>query len=430
LIPPIVQFNVSDTSSYSGTSTSYSLVGGTNGTLVNSPVSGDTGCGTYLNFDGVNQYILTTSDIQSYFTGSSPNKSEITSITMWVYPTGDGVILSELGVSSIASGWHDSQIEMVSGTLKFGMWNGSGISSITSSISTPLNNWYHISMTYDGSTLNAYVNGSNAGTITFNRSAPYNNGVGLFYGIGLSDTTNMGDGTYGNFRLGAFKVYDKSLTPTQVYNDYVNTQSNFICPYRYTSATTLSWPSSTSGYTLYSGGFTNSDDGYSTSPITLPTTFKTNNVSSTSLYISTNGYFTIGSGSGSILSSPSQASPASMCANPSDNWLQPGLVMTDGDTQNAYYQTGTDGFGRYYVKLLVYGGTYQATTTPKSWIANFYRDNTYQWLEVRAKSNVVGQSGPYNVTSVSQPSSTTSRVWRGDLNGQNWVYLGTGSITT
>lgn len=204
--------------------------------------------------------------------------------------------------------------------------------------------------------------------------------------------------------------------------------SSWLDVYTYDSGSTLSWPSSSAGYTLYNGGFTNSDDGFSNAAIVLPTAFSTNGSSSSNLYISTNGYFTIGSGSGGILSGPTQASPASMCANPADNWLQPGLVMADGDTQNAYYQTGTSGSTKYYVKLLVYGGTYQATTTPKSWIANFYRDSTYQWLEVRAKSNVVGQAGPYNAVSVAQTSSTTSRVWRGDLNGQNWVYLGTGRV--
>ena len=39
-----------------------------------------------------------------------------------------------------------------------------------------------------------------------------------------------------------------------------------------------------------------------------------------------------------------------------------------------------------------------------------------------------GNAGPYNAIDVSQPSSVQSRVWRGNLNGQNWVYLGTGSV--
>ena len=204
--------------------------------------------------------------------------------------------------------------------------------------------------------------------------------------------------------------------------------SSWVDSYSYEPSVNLSWPASSAGYTLYTGGVTNADDGFTNLPITLPTSFSTNGVSSSNLYVSTNGFFTIGSGSGTILPGPTQATPASMAANPSDNWLQPGLTMTDGDVQNVYYQTGTSGGTKYFVKLLVYGGTYGAQTSPTSWIANFYRDSTYQWLEVRAKSTLRGSVGPYNAVSVAQPSSTTSRVWRGDLNGQNWVYLGTGSV--
>lgn len=200
-----------------------------------------------------------------------------------------------------------------------------------------------------------------------------------------------------------------------------------ISDYSYNSSTSLNWPSSATGYTLYTGSFTSVDDGATIQPIVLPVSFVTNGQSSTNLYVSTNGYFTLGSGIGSIYSGPFLSNPAAMAGNPSDNWLQPGLVMSDGDTQNVYYQTGTDG-SKSYVKLLVYGGAYGATTTPRSWLANFYRDTTYEWFEVRAKSNVVGSAGPYNAVSVAQSSSTTSRVWRGDLNGQNWVYMGFGSV--
>ena len=125
---------------------------------------------------------------------------------------------------------------------------------------------------------------------------------------------------------------------------------SWVDNYTFLSGVTLSWPSSSSGYTLYSGGFTSPDDGFNTQPIPLPTTFKTNNQASSNLYISTNGYFTIGTGSGAILSGPTQASPAAMAANPADNWLQPGLVNTDGDTQNAYYQTGATGGSKFFVK--------------------------------------------------------------------------------
>jgi hypothetical protein len=197
--------------------------------------------------------------------------------------------------------------------------------------------------------------------------------------------------------------------------------------YTYNSTTLLSWPTSGS-YTLYSGGFTNYDDGYTLVAIKLPVSMSTNNQSSINLFVSTNGYFTLTSGAGDILAGPTTATPATMAANPADNWLQPGTVMSDGDIQNVYYTTGSSDGSKNFIKLLIYGGTYQAVTTPKSWLANFYRDSTYQWLETRAKSNVVGNAGPYNATSVAQPSSTISRVWRGDLTGRNWAYMGTGSV--
>ena len=205
--------------------------------------------------------------------------------------------------------------------------------------------------------------------------------------------------------------------------------SSYVDTYHYNPSVFLPWPASSAGYTLYNGGFTSSDDGFSNSPIVLPTTFETNNQASNQLYLSTNGYFTLGNGSTAIISAPQDlSSPAAMCANPGDNWLQPGLTNSDGDVQNWYYKTGSDSSTKFYAKNLVYGGTYGATTTPTSYVINFYRDGVYEWLETRIKSNPRGNAGPYNSTDVSQGSSTTSRVWRGDLNGQNWVYMGTGTV--
>jgi uncharacterized delta-60 repeat protein len=209
----------------------------------------------------------------------------------------------------------------------------------------------------------------------------------------------------------------------------VNTVYNLSGLYEYNSTTLLSWPSSSSGYTLYSGSFTDFDDGYTSTPITLPVTFFTNGLSSTSLYVSTNGYFTIGTGSSGVLSGPTQANPTSMAGNPGDLWLEPGTVNTDGDIQNLYYQTGTNGNGMYYVKLLIYSGLYEEITTSSSYIINFYRDTGYQWLETRVKLNTQGDVGPYNSPSVAQTPSTVSRVFRGNLNGQGWSYLGTGSVS-
>jgi hypothetical protein len=227
----ILYYDFSDSNSYSGTTTVFDLENNSNSTIMNSPSSGSTGCGTFVDFNGSSQYIYTNTNLGPLFSGVSPNKSEVTSIFMWIYPKGDGVILSEVGSANSLIGWHTSIIEMVSGTLKFGLWSdGSGNVNVTSSIPTPLNNWYYIGMTYNGSTLTSYVNGVSAGTVTFNRLTPYNSGNGLFYLLAHENTTNMGDGGFGDYRLGSLEIYTTSLTSGQTYSNYVNTSSNYICP--------------------------------------------------------------------------------------------------------------------------------------------------------------------------------------------------------
>jgi hypothetical protein len=242
----ILYWNFSDPISYSGTSTVFDLENNSNGTIMNSPLSGDTGCGTFVDFNGTTQYIYSNTDLSSFFTGVSPNKSEVTSIFMWIYPQGDGVILSEVGVANSLDGWHTSIIEMVSGTLKFGLWNGTVNSVVTSSIPTPFNNWYYVGMTYDGSTLTAYVNGVSAGNITFNRIAPYNIGTELFYLLAHQDTTNMGDGGFGDYRVGSFEVYTTSLNSTQINNNYTESLINYICPTPTPTQTPTTTPTPTS----------------------------------------------------------------------------------------------------------------------------------------------------------------------------------------
>ena len=211
----------------------------------------------------------------------------------------------------------------------------------------------------------------------------------------------------------------------------VSTQPLSAGEWQYDSSTFLQWPAyGGDGYTKYTGSVTSPDDGYATTPITLPGIFQMNaQTATTNLYVSTNGYVTLGSGSGAIIYTPqSQTNPAAICGNPGDQWQQSGLTMTDGDKQDIYYKSVDLGGGKYAMMLIVYQGTFGATTTPKSYILNIYRDSTYQWVEARAKSNVSGNAGPYNVTDVSQPSSTTSKVWRGNLQGQSWTYMGTGSV--
>ena len=212
----ILRYEISDRDSYSGTTTVTDLVSNSNATLTNGPTYSING---YLNFDGVNDYVMTNTSLNSKL---SPNSSStIISVFIWVYPQDNGVIITEQGDTSLNDlGWHTSIIEIVSGQLKFSVWPLTSI--ITSSIS--LNNWNYVGLTYDGTTLRGYINGQLAGSVSFTREAPPN----LHYAIAAEDSTDLGDSTYAKMKFGAFHVYNKALSNQEVVSNYNYTKSNYI----------------------------------------------------------------------------------------------------------------------------------------------------------------------------------------------------------
>ena len=257
----ILRYEISDINSYSGTTTTVTdLVSNSNATLVNGPTYSING---YINFDGSNDYLLTNTSLNSKL--SPANTSGVISHFIWIYPTDNGVIVSEQGNPPLNSGWHDSQIEIVGGNLKFGLWVLPGsVSSLDSSILTPFYNWYYVGLTYDGTTMRGYVNGQLAGTKTLSRATPYNNGggVGLHYAIAASDSTSLGDGTPAKMKLGAFHVYNTALSQQQVLSNYNYTKSN----YNYTGSMSIwidandpaSYITGTSVIDLSGNGYTHS----------------------------------------------------------------------------------------------------------------------------------------------------------------------------
>jgi hypothetical protein len=206
----------------------------------------------------------------------------------------------------------------------------------------------------------------------------------------------------------------------------------------YDSGTTLTWSDDTSGYTLYNGGFTAVDEGYSNNPIILPSNFFMTCTGSTKLYLSTNGYvsFEVGT-SGNGFSGPQNATPPMIAANPGDMYLNPGLSINDGTTSNAWYKITNNG-NFMKVELKVFQTHFQNQAAPMSYQLNLYKDSTYQWIETFAKSGLnqdayggqyIVPCGPTSSTDVSQPTSTTSKVWRGELGGSTWEYMGEGSVS-
>jgi hypothetical protein len=212
------------------------------------------------------------------------------------------------------------------------------------------------------------------------------------------------------------------------------------------SASTLGWPSY-AGYTTYSGSYDTpfAEFNSTTTAIVLPVSFSIENISSTNLYVGTNSfiYFTDPANPGVYFSIAGPSAPGSATgvvkyytSNPGDLFFKPSAIGSpvtndDGDVHNIYYQTGSSG-NKSFVKIIqVSGYAYSGPsgeTLPSTWLLNFYRDNLYQWIETRAKTNFQNSAGPFDSPSVAQSASTTSKVWRGNLAGTSWTYMGTGSV--
>jgi hypothetical protein len=224
----ILNYAVPISNSYPGSgATVNDLVGNSNAELVNSPGYTSSN-GGYLTFNGTDQYLLTSTNLNPKL--SPANTSTVISVFVWFYPMDNGVIVSELGQRVVNASWHDSQMELAGGQLRAGVWPyTSGIAPITSSIATPLNNWYYAGYVYNGTTLTLYVNGATGGSATYGRNTPYNTGgsLPLFYAIAALDSTSFGDGTYANMRFGGLHIYNIALSHSEILNNYNVTKARY-----------------------------------------------------------------------------------------------------------------------------------------------------------------------------------------------------------
>jgi hypothetical protein len=206
---------------------------------------------------------------------------------------------------------------------------------------------------------------------------------------------------------------------------------------------TLSWPSSTAGYTQYTGLINGtSTQGY-TGNILLGFQFffqagePGGGPSVSGIKISTNAQFsgldqvdivnntpTVGNGTYPLYNLNSRVG---------GNELVLGAVLSDGDTQGIWTRRGNFGT-KYFFHAIVYSGIGGNPSGISSYLFSLYRDPQFQWMVTRTKTTPNSTfAGPYFPGGdVSQPAATTSKVWRAykttGFSYINWEYMGTGSV--
>ena len=216
----VVNYDFSKTTSYlRGATTVTNSAGTGNANLIGTPnFMNSLG---FISFNGTSQYLVTP-NLRNYFKSVNTGVQTSFTISFWVYPTAtSGILVYELDSQTPNSGWNASNIEIVNGYVKYRIWNGS---IVTSTTPINLNQWYHIAMVYDGTSVKGYLNGDLQGTQTGVRTIPTN---GQFYAIGAGGNQNMGTSAYGNFNLAQFKLFNLPFTDKDILLDYESRKSEF-----------------------------------------------------------------------------------------------------------------------------------------------------------------------------------------------------------
>lgn len=218
----VVNYDFSKSTGYTRGSTTATNLAGTasgNPTLYSAPIFINS-LG-YISFNGSTQY-LATPDIRTYFKTANASAQKSVTISFWFYPlTTTGVLVSELDSQNPSQGWHASNIEIINGFIKYRIWNGP---IVTSKAAVNLNQWHHIALVYDGTSVKGYLNGVLQGTQAGAREIPPSS---QYYALGAGEATNMGSGAYGNFHLSQLKIYNLPLSDKEIQQDYELRKTEF-----------------------------------------------------------------------------------------------------------------------------------------------------------------------------------------------------------
>ena len=157
-------------------------------------------------------------------TAGLPAGASSRTMEAWIY-------MDSLGSSSnpvffsygTASAGQQSGLRFVSNGLQVSFWTATY--DFNTGFNPGLNVWFHYVATYDGSTIEAYVNGTSVGTknnVTLNTVLATN--LTFFY---INDGADPGNNYPHNGRIGEARIYDRALTSTEVSLNYLKTKDKY-----------------------------------------------------------------------------------------------------------------------------------------------------------------------------------------------------------
>jgi hypothetical protein len=175
------------------------------GTLTNGPTFSYANGGGIV-FDGTNDYVTVPHH-------ENLNMSSTLSAGAWVYyVSGNGRILQkdDDGSSTYTRLW---ELGGYGGTMRMEMWHSDGTAAIGYGNALTVNGWMYLMMTFDGTNIKMYQNGTLITTVNFPGNIRTGNAPITIGG-------RWSTGEYFNGRISSVQIYNISLTATQVMQNF------------------------------------------------------------------------------------------------------------------------------------------------------------------------------------------------------------------
>lgn len=212
----VLHLDAAQLRSYPGSGTTWTDLSGNgnSGTLTNSPTF-DSANGGSLNFDGINDYLaLSAYNNLNFQYGSQEIWVQLDAVN----PTGPLQRILDRN-------------NVLAGTFSF-LYDGTNISArvrntantiaIVNYITPETNNWTCYSMTYDGTTIRAYINGNLDNSSTAISGAINTSGTYAMYIMSQNNINQFTDG-----KLSIVRMYNRALSATEILQNYNATKSRF-----------------------------------------------------------------------------------------------------------------------------------------------------------------------------------------------------------
>lgn len=215
---PVLYLDAGNSASYPGSGTVWTdLVGGKQFNLVNGP--------TYSPSNGGRIQFIPSSGQYANCSTSLPSLTQWT-VSAWHYYTGNNTGTSPNIVSEVFTGGYINYIlgngSDTSPNLQTGFWAPGWVLTNNGYTLTP-GNWYYIVGTYDGNTLNLYVNNTLVESTSGLVYTPQSSNAGIFL---MSRWDNAPNELWGGY-LSTVGIYDNALSQGQITSIFDSTKSRY-----------------------------------------------------------------------------------------------------------------------------------------------------------------------------------------------------------